>query len=120
MSARQLRAGLDEMLTQEGVTGCALVDMDAGMVLQWVGPEEHLPVAEAASDYWRLCARQQGIFGVLGAPRAQVVIHEHTRVTIVRCGEGLLLVTLSLESRNVDWPRWRRAANHVQQLAAAL
>jgi len=120
MSVRQLRAVLEDMLAQDGVTGGALVDLDTGMVLEWVGPQEHVPVAEAASDYWRLCGRQQGVFGVLGAPRAQVVIHERTRVTIVRCGTDLLLVTLSQESHAVDWVRWKQAAQRVQHAAARL
>lgn len=115
-----LEAGLRAIAAQPGVQGCALVDLETGMVLHWEGPPALLPVAEAASDYWRLCARQENVFGILGPPRAQVVIHEHTRVTIVRCGEGLLLVTLSLEAEAVDWGRWKQSTQSLYQLAQRL
>lgn len=120
MSAQRLREELEAMASQEGLCGCALVDLETGLVLHWAGPPEQQPVAEAATDYWRLCNRQQAVFGMLGAPLAQVLIHAHTRVTIVRCGEGLLLVTLSQEAVAVDWARWKRATAHLQQVATTL
>lgn len=118
-AATALQAALAAVAAQDGVDGCALVDLATGMVLQWVGPPDHLPVAEAASDYWRLCDRQKA-FAVLGAPRAQVIIHAHKRVTIVRCGEGLLLVTVSDENVAVDWARWKRSTGELHALAGAL
>lgn len=119
MSAEQLQAGLQAVLALQGMRGCALVDRDTGMVVQSAGTPELLPMAEAASDYWRLCGRQP-VFGSLGGLRGQAVIHEHARVTLVPCGEGLLLVTLSDEVAGVDWERWRRCALELRQLACEL
>ena len=116
----EVREALRAMAAQPGIRGCALVDLATGMVLHGEGAPELVPIAEAASDYWRLCSRQEGVFGVLGAPRAQVVIHALGRVTIVRCGDGLLLVTLSREPEAVDWHRWKRAAQALGPLAAGL
>lgn len=116
----QVRDSLRAIAAQPGIRGCALVDLATGMVLHGEGAPELVRIAEAASDYWRLCARQEDVFGVLGAPRAQVVIHAQGRVTIVRCGDGLLLVTLSHEHVPVDWNRWKHAAQALHPLAAGL
>lgn len=111
---------LADIRSQPGVMGCALVDLATGMVLHGEGPGDLLPAVEAASDYWRLCTRQQRVFGAMGELRAQVVIHEHQRLTIVRCGQGLLLVTLSLESEPVDWVRWKQSTAALHRVAATL
>ena len=120
MKDAQARAGLRAVVAQPGIRASALVDLSTGMVLLWEGPAELLPVAEAASDYWRLCTRQEQVLGVLGPPLAQVLMHADTRVTIVPCGDGLLLVTLSKEGEAIDWDRWKRSAQVLQTTAARL
>ena len=120
MMDEQVRAGLRAIVAQPGMRACSLVDLSTGMVLLWEGPAGLLPVAEAASDYWRLCNRQEQVLGVLGPPLAQVLMHADTRVTIVRCGEGVLLVTLSKEGQAVDWDRWKRSAKELEPIAARL
>lgn len=119
MTSSALRERLDALVAQEGVSGCALVVTDTGMVLEWVGLPEHVPVFEAACDYWRLCGRQPA-FAVLGAPRAQVVMHSDMRLTIVCCGNDFLLVTVSREDQVVDWARWKRAVNELARMASTL
>lgn len=119
MTAALLQARLQALRAVDGLLGCALVDLETGMVVQSAGSADLPALAEAASDYWRLCRRQR-LFASLGPLRAQAVIHEHTRVTIVRCGEGLLLVTLSQEGRGIDWDRWKAGVQALQQLASGL
>lgn len=116
----QARAGLREIVAQPGIRASALVELSTGMVVLWEGPADLLPVAEAASDYWRLCTRQEQVLGVLGPPLAQVLMHADTRVTIIPCGDGLLLVTLSKEGAPLDWERWKRLAQGLQATAARL
>lgn len=116
----EVRAGLRAIVAQPGIRASALVDLSGGMVLLWEGPADLLPVAEAASDYWRLCTRQEKVLGVLGPPLAQVLMHANTRVTIVPCGAGLLLVTLSKEGQPVDWDHWKRLAKALQPIAEQL
>lgn len=113
MNLELLRDRLEAMAALPGMRGCALVDGATGMVWLSAGDAEQLPLAEAATDYWRLCQRQEAFAG-LGRVRAQIVIHEHARVTLVRCGEGLLLVTLSHEPDAVDWKRWKHATARIE------
>ena len=114
MTPEALRAALEAMAAQAGVAACALVELETGMAWQAAGRADFLPLAEAASDYWRYGRRQHRTFEALGAVRAQVVIHERGRLTIVPCGLGLLLVLLTEEPDRVDWPAWKRAAAALQ------
>lgn len=105
---------LARMAGLRGLRSCAVVDAETGMVWHAAGDAEGLALAEAASDYWRLCARQR-VFEALGPARAQVAIHERLRLTIVACGRGLLLVAVSDEPDRVEWPRWKATAGELQR-----
>jgi hypothetical protein len=102
----------------EGLLACALVDIDTGMVVHSAGDAD--PIAEAASDYWRLFRRQRPLLSTLGEARAQVLIHDKARLTLTACGKGLLLVCLSGEPDRVDWPAWKRRAGALHAAAARL
>ena len=109
---------LRALADQPGLIACGLVDAETGMVCHCAGDGEHLALIEAASDYWRLAQRHGPVaHGALGPTRAQVLIHDRARLTLTRCGDGLLLVCISQEPDRVDWPRWKQALGPL--LAAA-
>jgi hypothetical protein len=115
---RELGTLLDAMAALDGMVACALVERDTGMVWHCAGHADGVLLAEAASDYWRLCGRQDTAFAPLGPLRAQVAIHADARLTLVGCGEGLLLVAISREPDRVDWQRWKQAVGALQAQAA--
>lgn len=111
---------LDAMAALHGCVGCALADAETGMVWLHAGPADFIPRAEAATDYWRLCLRHHAPFEALGGLRAQVSIHQASRLTLVACGSGLLLVCQSQEPDRVDWQAWRAQVGRLHEAAAQL
>jgi hypothetical protein len=91
----------------QGLVGCSLVDVQAGMTWCSAGRPDTVAMAEAATDYWRLTQRHTGTFQNLGDLRAQVMMHAQARVTSVACPPDLLLVCVSHEPDTVDWPAWK-------------
>ena len=58
MTQKALRDALESMAAMPGLEGCALVEIEAGMVWHHAGQIEGVQTfAEAASDYWRLYNR---------------------------------------------------------------
>jgi len=121
VSGARLQQSLTQMAALPGVGGCAIVEADTGMV--WMSAGE-LPgvhhLGEAVSDYWRLFLRRRDDFADLGELRAQVLIHSHRRVTLVGCGDRLVLVTVSAEPDRVRWSDWKGAVGALQQLVASI
>lgn len=121
MNAQRLRHGLEQVAIMPGLQGCALVEIDAGMVWHTAGHIEDVQkVAEASSDYWRLYQRQKVHFEHLGELRAQVMMHQDVRITMLPCGPGMLLIALSREQDRVDWATLQTRALALRQLVAAL
>jgi predicted regulator of Ras-like GTPase activity (Roadblock/LC7/MglB family) len=115
-----LEAELDSLAQLPGMRGCAVIDTDAGMAWHTAGDAQLLqPIAEAASDYWRLFLRRRGDFEGLGEIRALVVMHAKGRITLAGCGEQLLLVCLSHEPDRVDWNRWKAGVGSLQKVVAS-
>lgn len=121
MKSARLQEALAQMAALPGVLGCAIVEANTGMV--WLSAGE-LPrvqhLSEAVSDYWRLFLRRSDDFAALGDLRAQVLIHSHRRVTLVGCGAGLVLVTVSGEPDQVRWADWKVALGGLQQGVASM
>ena len=108
MNAQRLQASLDDMASLPGVVGCALVEMGTGMVWNSSGEIAGLTaLAEAASDYWRLYQRLQPNFEQVGKLRACVMMHDTGRITLLPCGTGMLLVTITTQQAQVDWKTWQ-------------
>lgn len=123
MSAHALQLALEDIARLEGVRSCALLDMDTGMAwLQATGAGEtgdFQPLCEAASDYWRLHRRHAGFYDSrMGGLSAQVVIHAKARLTLLACGERLLLVTVSAEPDHVPWAQWKPLVGTLVRQAA--
>ena len=93
MTQQALRDALEAMAALPGVDGCALVEVDAGMVWHHAGQIEGVQTfAEAASDYWRLYGRLAGQFEDLGELRTLAVDPDE-----VGQGVGRLLVEALLD-----------------------
>lgn len=120
MNQDALHAQLEAMAALPSVQGCAVVDLENGMAWQHAGALPQLQaLAESCCDYWRLAQRRRNDFDALGAMRALVAIHGQARVTLVGCGAGLLLVTLSDEPDRTDWRRWTTQVQALRELLAS-
>ena len=99
-----LAAELGQMAAIPGISGCALVEADAGMVWHTAG---HVPdvqnIAEAASDYWRLYLRLERNFDSLGGLRGSLMWHAQGQLVLLPCGKGLLFMALVEGNGSVDW-----------------
>ena len=76
--------------------------------------------AEAASDYWRLYGRLADQFKDLGDLRASVLMHTRGRLTLLPCGTGMLLVTLTRQKSAIDWTLWQEKTKELAQLVDEL
>lgn len=121
MNAKRLRDGLEQVALMPGLQGCALAEIDTGMVWHTAGHiADGQKIAEASSDYWRLYQRQKVHFEHLGELRAQVMMHHEVRITMLPCGPGMLLIALSREQDRVDWAQLQSKTQALKQLVAAL
>lgn len=108
MKQKQLRDALESMAALPGLEGCALVEIEAGMVWHYAGQIDGVQTfAEAASDYWRLYHRLADQFKGLGDLKASVMMHADGRITLLPCGTGMLLVTLTRQNAAIDWTLWQ-------------
>lgn len=120
MNAEGLQKALEQMARLPGLQGCALVEVDTGMVWHAAGGIEDLhKTAEVSSDYWRLYQRQRSHFAALGELQAQVMMHREVRITLLPCGQGMLLIALSREQDRVDWAALQSQAQGLKQLVLA-
>ena len=121
MKQQRLREALDAMARTPGVDGCALVEIDAGMVWHHAGFTDDIRTfAEAASDYWRLYTRLAPQFDQLGDLRASIMVHTQGRLTLLPCGKGMLLLALTRHRSDLDWKQWQRATRELALLVEAL
>jgi len=117
MKAQTLRHELDAMAALPGVEGCALVEIEAGMVWHTAGHRGDMQtLSEAASDYWRLYTRLDRHFTELGDMRASAFMHAKGSITLLPCGKGMLLVALTDGKSTVDWSQWQRKAKDLAKL----
>ena len=91
MTQKALRDALESMAAMPGLEGCALVEIEAGMVWHHAGQIEGVQTfAEAASDYWRLYNRLSHQFKDLGDLKASVMMHAQGRITLGVFALGLV------------------------------
>lgn len=110
-----VRAHLNAMATQSGISACALVDADTGLVWHAAGePLGDTDLWEAAIDSWRMHQRQKHRFAALGALGAAVLYHQHSTLAVlpVSGDPALLLVALARRSA-VDWSAWQKATREL-------
>ncbi|RYE59799.1 MAG: hypothetical protein EOP20_04210 [Hyphomicrobiales bacterium] len=121
MSSEQLVDALDRMTRVPGLTGCALVEIEAGMVWDTAGQMPDVQrIAEAASDYWRLYLRLAPQFGDLGRLHGSLMWHAQGQLVLLPCGKGVLLVGLAMHDGSVDWPACFEQARELARLVDRL
>ena len=104
MKADRIRRAIEEMAELPGMVGCALVEIDAGMVWMSAGKTGNIhDLAEVTSDYWRLYQRLNPHFSDLGELRALVMMHSRDWVSLFPCSRGMLAVTVTRDQKSVDW-----------------
>ncbi|HZY17867.1 MAG TPA: hypothetical protein VFE82_05255 [Ramlibacter sp.] len=119
MSGEALKREIEAMASLAGIVGCALVEMEGGLPWCSAGGDDTVPMAEAATDYWRLTLRHHHLFARLGDLTVQVLIHSCGRITTVACPKQLLLVTISAEPDKVDWTRWKEGVGRLHAAVRA-
>ncbi|WP_423457796.1 roadblock/LC7 domain-containing protein [Ottowia sp. VDI28] len=121
MKQMQLRQALDAMAQTPGVDGCALVEIETGMVWHHAGSIDDVQTfAEAASDYWRLHKRLSPQFEKLGDLRASIMVHTQGRLTMLPCGKGILLLALTRHQSTTDWAQWQKETRKLALLVEDL
>ncbi len=121
MKQTQLKQALEAMARTPGVDGCALVEIEAGMVWHHAGSIEDVQTfAEAASDYWRLHNRLAPQFAKLGDLRASIMIHTQGRLTLLPCGKGMLLLALTRHQTTMDWTQWQKQTRKLALLVEGI
>lgn len=111
--AEQLRALLAR---HPGIRGCALVDLDSGLVWHKEPLEESHGLWEAAVDHWRLHRRLSRHFEPLGEAGAIVTYHRGATMAMLPCvpDPEVILICVAAPSA-VDWKAWQdeaRALGH--------
>ena len=103
MTMQRLQDRLGAMAGMPDFLGCALVDMEDGMVCHAVGELKELEqVASYSSDYWRLNRRTQPVFDELGELRVVVLMHRAGQITLSECGRRMLLVLVTRRMAAID------------------
>ncbi|MCZ8258208.1 MAG: hypothetical protein O9327_21380 [Polaromonas sp.] len=117
MNKQEISAELASMAETPGVSACALVDSATGMVYLSAGKHPQIDaIAEAASDYWRMYARNGTPFAGLGPLQAISMIHKDGVLSLMPCGDGIVMATLS-RRMELDLGAWHRRVGQLGRLA---
>lgn len=110
MNTTVLQHELGLLLALNGVSACALVDSNSGLVWHAVGSEpDGEPLWEAAIDYWRLHSRSNAHFAKLGELGAVLLYHRKAVLAIIPCTAKVELLVVCIAShKGVDWAAWQR------------
>jgi predicted regulator of Ras-like GTPase activity (Roadblock/LC7/MglB family) len=116
VNTQHVSAELASMADTPGVTACALVDSAAGMVYLSAGNHPQIDsIAEAASDYWRMHERSGSPFLDMGPLQAISMIHQDGVLSLMPCGKGIVMATLS-ERMALDMADWFRKVGRLGRL----
>jgi hypothetical protein len=114
-----IHAELTEMAAMPGVKGCALVEIESGMVWHTAGELQNFEeFGEAAVEFWRIYLRQERLLRTFGALRIATFVFEKTFLALTAFSHHtppLLLVAAT--QQNVDWKVW---GVHLEKLKVLL
>lgn len=101
---------LQELAAHPGVHGCALVEVETGMVWHCAGQWEAMEsFAEAAVQVWRVQLRHREQFAVLGQPRSSICYFEEGSLALLPCaGVVPLLLVCRAERAGMNWASWMK------------
>lgn len=104
----QLVQKLADLSSMPAVQGCALVEVETGMVWQSAGRWQHVEMlGEAAIESWRVQQRQQAHFEHLGALRSSITYFTKGSVALLPCPGTVPLVLVCVADRTgMDWSQW--------------
>jgi hypothetical protein len=113
VNTQNISAELARMALTPGVEACALVDAATGMVYLSAGGHPGIDaIAEAASDYWRMHGRNGTPFASLGPLQAISMIHQDGVLSLMPCGNGIVMATLSGRMQ-LDLGAWYRRVSQL-------
>ncbi|AYQ28301.1 MULTISPECIES: hypothetical protein [unclassified Polaromonas] len=116
MNTQHIAAELENMALTPGVNACALVDSATGMVYLSAGKHPQIDaIAEAASDYWRMHERSGSPFSKLGPLQAISMIHQGGVLSLMPCGKGIVMATLSARMA-LDTGDWFRKVGELGRM----
>jgi hypothetical protein len=107
-----LQSHVARLAAFEGVTGCSLVDGESGLVLESAGEFPDVEqLSEAAVEFWRIHARQQDNFAVLGPLNLIMMAFQNGWLAVTACaGDPSLLLVAVTRRQLVDWNGWLKHA----------
>lgn len=106
MNAAETQVSIDRIAAGDGVLGCALVEIEAGMIWLSAGQNPHLPLyCEAISDYWRLSERLNKHLPDTGQLKNLSLQYQHLKIASWRLNQGLIFVLLLTQSQELQWEK---------------
>ncbi|MBP8018812.1 MAG: hypothetical protein KAY82_02125 [Hylemonella sp.] len=110
---------LQELARFPGIDGCALVEIDTGMVWYHAGSLPDVDrIAEAAVEFWRIQIRLSSNFSTMGKLQSAAYSFSQQVVALFPCSETPPLVLICIAQKtNVVWSEW---GAQVQTLKLAL
>ena len=105
---KSIETNLITLANFTGISGCALVEADTGMVWHHAGELNDMErVGEAAVEFWRTQRRISKQLEVVGELKFANFKYANKTIALVPCDEsrGLILVCLA-NSQGVNWRDW--------------
>lgn len=99
---------VQELAEFAGIDGCALVDIDSGMVIYHAGIFPGVErIAEAAIEFWRIQTRLSSHFETLGSLNSAAYTFANRAITLFPCSVRPPLVLVSItRKKGVSWRDW--------------
>ncbi len=116
---QRIKAELDALSQFPEVRGCALVEIDTGMVWLHSGSADGFDqVGEVAVEFWRTHQRHASAFASLGGLRISVFFFGNATLALLPCPGATPLILVCLAARSgMNWNSWM---NQVKPLHAIL
>ncbi len=106
MNSVEIQSNINQIADGEGVLGCALVEIEAGMIWLSAGKSPQLSqYCEAVSDYWRLSDRLNKHFPEADQLRNLSLQYGHLKIASWRLNKGLILVLLLAQGQELPWEK---------------
>jgi hypothetical protein len=106
----------------EGLKGCALVDVDSGMVWFSAGQLEGIDkLGEAGVEYWRVHLRLKNSFEQLGDLNSAMFAFREGILALFPCSDHPSLVLVALAPvAGMNWLTWGTHVRELKRLIAQL
>ena len=104
----QLAQLLDQLASYPAVQGCALVEIETGMVWKHAGQWQQVEsFAESAVEVWRVQLRNQAHLAHLGSPRSSICYFANGSMALLPCpGVVPVLLVCIADRAGMNWAGW--------------